>query len=183
MKIGTETVGTVTVLALAGELDSRGNQQLDRAIKEQIQASRFNLILDLTAIRFVGNQTVSLLVSNLKEIRSGGGDIKLLNLQKPVLSYLKQNRIAELFSIHTTRAEALRAFNPAEPAEAGAAGTSRGPGRGGIEALFRSGDLIHGNNGMLAALINLLGEKGVLNPDETRELLGGGPTAEKGENP
>ncbi len=110
MKISTEYIHDVAIININGELDSRGNQMLDKTLKDLAAAGHYKVIIDLSSIRFVGSQTVSLLVSNLKEIRAGGGNIKFLNPQRAVMQYLKSNRIIELFQCYSTKNDAVLSY-------------------------------------------------------------------------
>lgn len=111
MKINTDYVHDVVIISINGELDSRGNQLLDKTIKDLGAKGFFKLVIDLSTIRFVGSQTVSLLVSNLKEIRAGGGNIKFLSPQRAVMQYLKNNRIIELFECYSSKNDAVLSYD------------------------------------------------------------------------
>ena len=110
MKIQTQQVGDVAVLSMSGDMDSRSNQLLDKNLKLLIQSGIYKVILDVSMLRFIGNQTISVLISNMKEMRAAGGNIKFLNPQRMVVEYLKQNRIFEIFDIYSSRAEALKSY-------------------------------------------------------------------------
>ncbi|MBZ0256340.1 STAS domain-containing protein [bacterium] len=110
MKIQTQQVGDVAVLSMSGDMDSRSNQLLDKNLKLLIQNNIFKVILDVSMLRFIGNQTISVLISNMKEMRAAGGNIKFLNPQRSVIDYLKQNRIFEIFEIYSSRAEAVKSY-------------------------------------------------------------------------
>lgn len=111
MKLSTDYVHDVVVININGELDSRGNQLLDKTLKDLGSNGNYKIVIDLSTIRFVGSQTISLLVSNLKEIRAGGGNIKFLNPQRAVMQYLKSNRIIELFECYSSKNEAVLSYD------------------------------------------------------------------------
>jgi len=191
MKIDTRVIGEVMILSLGGEVDSRGNQQLDKTLQEAVQQGRFQVILDLSSLRFLGNQTISLLLSHLKEFRGNRGDIKLLIPQRGLMQYLKQNRVIELFSIFSTRAEAVAAF--ALGAAAGPPLPTRDPAplrlpvlpgasafpenrenavsEPALKSRFETGEILYANSCMLATLIKSLEAKGILTAEEAGELL------------
>ncbi|MFB3786451.1 MAG: STAS domain-containing protein [bacterium] len=192
MKIDSRTFGDVVILSLQGEVDSRGNQQLDKVLLEAVQQGRFKIILDLSSVRFLGNQTISLLLSHLKEFRSNRGDIKLLSPQRGLLQYLKQNRVIELFTIFSTRSEALAAFvqgaaaEPSPPVRDAAAPSRPGVLSGelsfpdsreadapdpALKSRFETGEILYANSCMLATLIKSLEAKGILTAEEAGELL------------
>lgn len=110
MKLSTDYVHDVVVISINGELDSRGNQLLDKTLKDLGANGSYKIVIDLSTIRFVGSQTISLLVSNLKEIRAGGGNIKFLSPQRAVMQYLKSNRIIELFECYSSKNEAVLSY-------------------------------------------------------------------------
>ncbi|MGI6457863.1 MAG: STAS domain-containing protein [bacterium] len=192
MKIEQESIGDLVILTLSGELDSRGNHLLNRTLHELADHRMYKVILDISMIRFVGNQTISILLSNLKEMRAGGGDIKILNAQKSVLQYLKQNRMIQLFHFFTTRSEAIRDFESssfnAQPANSSPAEFPYQPitdkpvsetlSRENIKSHFETGEILYANSCILAALIRRLQDKGVLTAEEASELL----EYEKGES-
>jgi len=193
MKIATELAGDVAILNLVGELDSRGNQHLDQAIKDSISKGRFKIVLDVQSIRFIGSQTISMLISNLKEIRAAGGNIKIIKPQRAVLQYLKQNRIVEIFDIYSSKAEAVQAFEMGKsPASAGtttnadnvsaadsASGNSESEEAGSaaladvsqLKSKFETGEILYANSCMLATMIKMLEKKGVLTSTEAGELM------------
>jgi len=189
MKIESKIYGDVAVLSLLGELDSRGHQHLDKALKDAIEGKIFKVVLDLSSIRFMGQQTLSLLISHMKELRANGGDIRFLNPQRSLMQYLKQNRVIELFQVYSTRSEALDSFRSANPAESTAAKDSAVSGgetavkqtndstagsfdiSPSVKSRFETGEVLYANSCMLATLIKMLETKGMLSPEEAGDLM------------
>ncbi len=194
MQIETKLYDDIVVLSLSGELDSRGHQQLDRTIKDLIDSRVFKVILDLFSIRFMGQQTISLLISHMKELRANGGDIRFLNPQRALMQYLKQNRVIELFKVYSTRAEAVDSFKinieaSPESNQKNSAQDSRpvkdafsakndltsgnqtsdiGPS---IKSRFETGEILYANSCMLATLIKILESQKVISSEEASELM------------
>ncbi|MGC9329846.1 MAG: STAS domain-containing protein [Candidatus Hinthialibacter sp.] len=196
MKIESQLFDDVAVLTLSGELDNRGQQLLDKTFKELIERQIYKVILDLSVIRFLGQRTIGLLISNLKELRANGGDIRFLTPQRALLKYLKQNRVVELFQIFSTRAEALESykssgvssFAPASTSsihpDAGASSSGLAPdscAQSPSEAKeappssrlshFETGEILYANSCMLATLIKMLETKGMLSSKEASDLM------------
>lgn len=191
MKIESKLCGDVMLLTLVGEVDSRGHQQLDKALKDIIEERIFKIVLDLTLIRFMGQQTISLLISHMKELRANGGDVRFLNPQRALMQYLKQNRVIELFQVYSTRAEAIDSFaktshaaesSPVKEANALAGdisiskpmdATVSGAGEiaPSLKSRFETGEILYANSCMLATLIKMLEIKGMLSPEEASDLM------------
>ena len=195
MKVDVEMVDNVAVIILTGELDSRGHHLLDNAFKDLISQQCFNVILDLTSIRFFGNQTVSLLLSHMKDQRANQGDIKFLNPHRMLLSHLKKNRITELFKIFSTKAEAINSFTtdpppaPSSPPPSTQSAAARSQENAAvspvmsepvqanadpnesIQSQFDSGAILFANSCMLAALIKVLEAKHLITTEEASDLM------------
>lgn len=193
MKVDIQMVDGVAIITLAGELDSRGHHLLDKAIKDLISQDCFSVVLDLSTIRFLGNQTVSLLLSHLKDLRANHGDIKFLNPHRMLLQHLKKNRIAELFKIYSTQADAVKSFSKnatSEPAAASVSPDARPPERTSeslpvesesvrtessqtksAQARFDSGAILFANSCMLAAVVKILESKKLITSEEASDLL------------
>ena len=193
-------VEDVAVLTLRGDIDSRSQQQMDDTLKDLEGRQIYKVVLDLSSIRFMGNQMLGLLVSHMKELRAGYGNIKLVNPQKTVVQYLKQNRLFEIFEIYSTRAEAIRSFHQdqpgappsqsqsaAEPAQPVSDAPSpskqdsqehenvtpviREETDSQLGRQFETGEVLFVNSCMLATLIKMLESRGVLSKEEANDLL------------
>jgi anti-anti-sigma factor len=194
MQIETKLFDEVVVLSLSGEMDSRGHQQLDRSIKDLIDSRVFKVILDLCSIRFMGQQTISLLISHMKELRANGGDIRFLNPQRALMLYLKQNRVIELFKVYSTRAEAVDSFktkientsettqnksaqdskpsNTTDSAKSDLVSDDKSAAIGSsVKSRFETGEILYANSCMLATLIKMLESQDVISSEEASELM------------
>ncbi len=194
MKIESKLYGDVALLSLVGELDGRGHQQLDKALKDLIDTRIYKIIVDLSLVRFMGQQTISLLLSHMKELRANGGDIRFLTPQRALLLYLKQNRVMELFQIFSTRAEALESYKKSGtpelsgvkkneeivtdplpipfPENPDISSTAPLPEKdSSMKSRFETGEILYANSCMLATLIKLLESKGMLTSEEASELM------------
>jgi anti-anti-sigma factor len=184
MKIDTKMFSDVVVLNLIGELDSRGNQQLDKSLTELVRTKIFKVILDLTSIRFMGHQSISIIISHLKEFKANSGNIVFLNPQRMVLQHFKSNRIPEIIEIYSTRSEALKALGdtsgrqetgstiPDSPAKKPAALSEQSNEEiTQLRSRFETGEFLYANSCMLATLIKTLETKGILTSEEARELM------------
>lgn len=193
MKIESKLFEDVAVLSLVGEMDSRGHQQLDKTLKDLIEGRIYKLVLDLSVIRFMGQKTIGLLISHMKELRANGGDIRFLNPQRALMQYLKQNRVIELFQVFSTRAEALDSYKvntsltpPSSPKVASAESSSAPPPQSrshtpaaidpseadsSLKTRFETGEILYANSCMLATLIKMLEAKGMLSTEEAGDLM------------
>lgn len=179
MKIEIKMLGDIAVISLTGEFDSRGNQQLDKTLEDMVRLKNFKLILDLSSIRFIGQQTIGIVISHLKEFRANRGNIVFLNPLKMVQQQLKSNRLAEIFEIYSTRSEAIKSFeilakriptsSIAHPSAVSAIPTANSDSD--WKSRFETGEVLYANSCMLAALVKTLHAKGILTVEEVNELI------------
>jgi anti-sigma B factor antagonist len=67
------------------------------------------LIVDLSDVEFCDSSGLSALLIAERKMRENGGVVKLVGLQKKVLSLIRISRLDRAFSIHDSLAKALRA--------------------------------------------------------------------------
>lgn len=68
-----------------------------------------NLVVDLSDVEFCDSSGLSALLIAERKMRENGGVVKLVGLQKKVLSLIRISRLDRAFSIHDSLAKALRA--------------------------------------------------------------------------
>lgn len=100
-----------SIFELAGRLDAVSTQQALAEVHAAIgQGARF-VLLDLARVTFLSSSGMRALLLVRKELLAHpGAELRLCALQPPVLEVFKLTGFLQLFQIHTTRAEALRAF-------------------------------------------------------------------------
>ncbi len=68
------------------------------------------IIIDLNEVQFMDSFFLGAVVSGLKKIRSQNGDLRLLNVQDPLIPVLELMHLDEVFKIFTSRQDALNSF-------------------------------------------------------------------------
>ena len=68
------------------------------------------VVLDMTGVRFVDSSGLGALISCLRHVRGGKGDMKLCSMSKSVLALFELMRMHRVFSIVESRDEAVRSF-------------------------------------------------------------------------
>lgn len=101
----------VTILLVTGDLDSKTYQDLEAKASEVIGGGASNILLDLSAVNYMGSAGLRAMhgISN-KLKAAGGGQLKLLNPSDAVSRVMKTLGFDKFFNIHTSLDEALKAF-------------------------------------------------------------------------
>lgn len=110
-KATSREVGNVTVIDMDGRITlGEGSALLRDLIRENLAQGHRKIVLNLAAINYIDSSGLGELVSGYRLIKSEGGEVKLLNLNKKVTDLLQITKLYTVFDIHTQEAQALASF-------------------------------------------------------------------------
>ncbi|HXG37144.1 MAG TPA: STAS domain-containing protein [Bacteroidota bacterium] len=110
MKFEVKKNGTAIVLKVKErKLDASVSPELKGEFLILCNPQTKNLVVDLSDVEFCDSSGLSALLIAERKMRENGGVVKLVGLQKKVLSLIRISRLDRAFSIHDSLAKALRA--------------------------------------------------------------------------
>lgn len=110
MGLIVEQVGGVTFVSVPGKsLDSGNSREFKKEVAETLGLHR-KLAFDLSAVEFVDSSGLGAIVSCLRTVTSGGGDLKLCGLSRQVRALFELVRMHRVFDILNSRDEVVRAY-------------------------------------------------------------------------
>jgi anti-sigma B factor antagonist len=110
-KAATREVGDVTVIDMDGRITlGEGSALLRDLVRENLAKGRKKIILNLAEINYIDSSGLGELVSGYRFVKSEGGEIKLLHLNKKVTDLLQITKLYTVFDIHNQEAQALASF-------------------------------------------------------------------------
>jgi anti-anti-sigma factor len=110
MKFEIKKNGTATVLKVRErKLDATISPELKGEFLILCNPKTKQLIVDLSDVEFCDSSGLSALLIAERKMRENGGVVKLVGLQKKVLSLIRISRLDRAFIIHDSLAKALRA--------------------------------------------------------------------------
>lgn len=102
---------TARVFELAGRLDAVSTQQSIAEVAAAIGAGARHILLDMARVTFLSSSGMRALLLVRKDLLAlEGGELRLCALQPQVREVFTLTGFTQLFAIHQTRDEALRAF-------------------------------------------------------------------------
>lgn len=101
---------TVQVFELSGRLDAVNTQQAVAQVNAGVAAGARHILLDLAGVTFMSSSGLRALLLVRKELLNHGGQLRLCSLQPHVHEVFALTGFTQVFAIHSTREEALRAF-------------------------------------------------------------------------
>ena len=111
LKASSREIGGVIVIDLDGRITlGDGSALLRELIREHLDKSHKKLVLNLAAISYLDSTGLGELVSGYRLVKSQGGELKLLNLNKKVSDLLQVTKLYTVFDIHNDETEAVASF-------------------------------------------------------------------------
>jgi anti-anti-sigma factor len=97
----------VTVVALAGQLDSRTAPDFEKALLKLVAGGKREILLDLAQLEYVASAGLRIFVMVGKRLQADGGRLALCALNESVLKVLEISGFVPLFPIRPDRKEAI----------------------------------------------------------------------------
>lgn len=88
-------------------MDAHNSGNLKERMLQLFDEGKYQLVIDLTAVRFIDSSGLGALVSGFKNASARDGSLKLCCLQPQVRSMFELTRLHRVFEIFTTLQEAL----------------------------------------------------------------------------
>jgi anti-sigma B factor antagonist len=109
LDIGTSVVDGRTVVQVVGEIDVYTAPQLRERLDAEIDAGRYDVVVDLSGVTFMDSTGLGVLVGRLKQIRLNDGSMRLVCAHDRVLKVFVITGLDKVFAIYPTVGEAVAA--------------------------------------------------------------------------
>lgn len=113
LRIESRTEGDVAILRLKGDVDEEGVTDLRIALVNCMKEKLYNVVVDLSGMRFISYMGVGVLVERLRQLRSYSGDMKLVGMNLYTERLFRMTGVTSLFETYETDSQAVRGFKRA----------------------------------------------------------------------
>ena len=111
LKATSREIGGVTVVDLDGRITlGDGSALLRDLIREKVNSGHKMLLLNLAGVNYIDSTGLGELVSGYRLVKTQGGELKLMNLNKRVNDLLQITRLYAVFDIHNDEVKAVASF-------------------------------------------------------------------------
>ena len=114
MKISiAEQNGAAVVRPTSARVDLEVAGEFRAALVQLIDSGHRHLVVDMSDVSFVDSSGLGALVSALKALKGlkGGGDVRLANVQPPVVALLEIIRLHRVFASYPSVDQAVQSFS------------------------------------------------------------------------
>jgi serine/threonine-protein kinase RsbW len=110
MDIITRTQNDVTVVAVAGNLDSTTSPHAQQALDGVLARGGRKVALDCTALDYISSAGLRVLLGTSKRLSGTGGALRLFGLNETVREVFDISGFSRILAVFATEADALAAF-------------------------------------------------------------------------
>ena len=111
LNVKTRKIDNVTVVDMSGRLTIGEPVLLLReTLRVQVNDGTRLFVLNLGDVSYIDSSGIGELVSGFTTVTNGGGNLKLLNLNKRVKDLLQITKLYTVFDVHEDEAGAIRSF-------------------------------------------------------------------------
>lgn len=104
----TNKINHINVFALKGELVDRG--QAEMLLKEVDEAIRLNenlVLLDLSELKYINSNGLSIFLNILTRTRKAGGDVAICSVNKKITELMVITKLNSVFNVRENANEAI----------------------------------------------------------------------------
>ena len=113
LKIEREQMGRVAVLRLYGDVDEGSVEELRMALVGCLREEYYDIVLNLSGMKFISFMGVGVLVERLRQFRLGGGDMKLVGPNLYTERLLRMSGCTTLFETFDSEPAVMRMYQEA----------------------------------------------------------------------
>ncbi len=74
----------ISILQVSGYLDTTTSGELETALYDLLKREQYKIIVDLSGVSYISSAGWGIFIGEIKEIRSNGGDLKLVGMNGDV---------------------------------------------------------------------------------------------------
>lgn len=100
----------VTILDIKGEIDLYNAPDIKDTIKQQIDAGKKKIIINLKDVVYIDSSGIGALISSLSNLKKVGGGLKILHVYDSVKKVFELTKLTSFFEIYDNEDDAVGSF-------------------------------------------------------------------------
>jgi anti-sigma B factor antagonist len=111
----------VSILRVSGYVDTTTSPELERRLQALLREKRYHIVVDLSRVEYISSAGWGIFISEIREIREKGGDLKLAGMIPDVREVFDLLEFENILQSYSDADLAAASFGPIVPADAPAA--------------------------------------------------------------
>ena len=104
----------VSVISVRGYVDTTTSSELEESLKRLLRKGRYDIVIDLGAVNYISSAGWGIFISEIKEIRENGGDLKLAAMIGDVYEVFELLEFQTILESFDTVEQAVASFGKYE---------------------------------------------------------------------
>jgi anti-sigma B factor antagonist len=100
----------VSIIAVKGFVDTTTSSELEESLKRLLRKGRYNVVIDLTDVNYISSAGWGIFISEIKEIRENGGDLKLAAMTGDVYEVFELLEFQTILESYDSVEESVESF-------------------------------------------------------------------------
>jgi anti-sigma B factor antagonist len=117
----------VSVLRVSGYVDTTTSPDLERRLQALLREKRYHVVVDLSKVEYISSAGWGIFISEIREIREHGGDLKLAGMIPDVREVFDLLEFENILQSYPDGELAVASFGPIVPADTPGASSSDSP--------------------------------------------------------
>jgi len=110
MELTEQKKGSITIIGIAGRLDTTNYGLLDKKLITLIEEGENKIIFDCSKMDYISSSGLRIFLMALKKIKLSAGSFVLCSLQETIREIFEIAGFTTIFEIYKTKEEALKAI-------------------------------------------------------------------------
>ena len=110
MQISSETMDTVTVVRLEGNLDTNTSAEAQEFLNKTIDEGAAKIAVSFEKVDFVSSAGLRVLLATAKKLGGGGGSLRVCGLNETVAEVFEISGFSTILNVFPSETEALAGF-------------------------------------------------------------------------
>jgi len=102
----------VSIIRFHGNLEFIAADELDRVVAQLVKSGQYKVVVDLSNTSYISSRGWGVFLSNIKEMREKGGDLKLSGMLADTYEVFRVLEFGMFLNSYITIEEAVNAFKP-----------------------------------------------------------------------
>jgi anti-sigma B factor antagonist len=135
----------VSVLRVSGYVDTTTSPELERRMQALLREKRYHIVVDLSRVEYISSAGWGIFISEIREIREAGGDLKLAGMVadvREVFDLLEFENILQAFPESDLAVSSFGLIVPADAPPSDDASAAPGQGSQRTEAVLTDEDIV-----------------------------------------
>ena len=105
----------VSVISVKGYVDTTTSTELEESLKRLLGRGQYDIVIDLGDVNYISSAGWGIFISEIKEIRENGGDLKLASMIGDVYEVFELLEFQTILESFDTVEEAVSSFGEISP--------------------------------------------------------------------